>query len=143
MTPLQNLTIEQLRKAVSIKEQIETLQEEIEAISNDWAIVPVQRRGRGKMSNLERARKAAAARWAKAKTGDKEAAPTERRKFSAAHRAALVAAQRARWAKVKAGKVDEAEPKKKRKISAAGRAKIAAAAKARWAKFRAAGKKGR
>ena len=67
------------------------------------------------------------------------AGPRARRGMSAVGRARIAAAQRARWAKVKAGK-DEPAPKKKRKMSAAGRARIAAAAKARWAKARAAGK---
>jgi hypothetical protein len=62
--------------------------------------------------------------------------------ISAAGRARIAAAQRARWAKVKAkgnkGKV-VAMPKK-RTMSAAARRKIAAAQRARWAKVRAAKK---
>lgn len=58
--------------------------------------------------------------------------------MSAAGRARIAAAQKVRWAKLKAKK---AAPKKAtRKISAAGRAKIAAAQKARWAKIKAAKK---
>jgi hypothetical protein len=57
-----------------------------------------------------------------------------RQKVSAAGKARMAAAQRARWAKAK-GKT------KKRKLSAAGRAAIGAAQKARWAKLRAAKKK--
>ena len=34
MTPLQNLTVEQLRKLIAIKEQIETLRGEIESIAS-------------------------------------------------------------------------------------------------------------
>jgi hypothetical protein len=66
--------------------------------------------------------------------------------MSAAGRAKIAAAARARWAKIKAGKPVSAKPaakapaKKKGGMSAAGRAKIAAAAKARWAKVKAAGK---
>ena len=66
-----------------------------------------------------------------------------RRTFSAATKAKMAAAQKARWAKKKGG-VESAvapAPKKKRKMSAAGRAAIVAAAKARWAKVKAAGKK--
>ena len=68
-------------------------------------------------------------------------APESKRKskMSAAGRAKIAAAQKARWAKTKKVKVVPAV-KKKRKMSAAGRAKIAAAAKARWAKAKAAGK---
>jgi cell division septum initiation protein DivIVA len=62
--------------------------------------------------------------------------------MSAAGRARIAAAQRARWAKVKgAGKSAKATRKLGRKLSAAARAKIAAAARARWAKVKAAGKK--
>jgi len=67
-----------------------------------------------------------------------------RRKYgmSAAGRARIAAAQRARWAKAKSAEVRlTAQPKKgKRKMSAAGRAAISAAAKARWAKIKAQGK---
>jgi hypothetical protein len=55
--------------------------------------------------------------------------------MSAAARAKIAAAQRARWAKAKGAAKPAA---KKRTMSAAGRAKIAAAARARWAKVRAA-----
>jgi len=64
--------------------------------------------------------------------------PKKKWTMSAAGRAKIAAAARARWAKVHAA----AKPaKKKRTMSAAGRAKIAAAARARWAKVRAAKKK--
>jgi hypothetical protein len=56
--------------------------------------------------------------------------------MSASARARIAAAQKARWAKVKAS---GGAPR--RKMSAAARAKIAAAAKARWAKAKAAGRK--
>jgi hypothetical protein len=61
--------------------------------------------------------------------------------MSAAGRAKIAAAAKARWAKVK-GQKTAAKPVKKarRKMSAVARAKISAAAKARWAKYRA-GKK--
>ena len=69
-----------------------------------------------------------------------EAVTQGRRKMSAAGRARIAAAQKARWANVKAAGA-EAAPKKRRKMNAAWRAKIAAAARARWAKAKAAGKK--
>ena len=59
-------------------------------------------------------------------------------KMSAAGRAKISAAAKARWAKAK-GAVKPA--KKKNKMSAAGRARIAAAQRARWAKIHAAKKK--
>ena len=63
--------------------------------------------------------------------------------MSAAGRAKIAAAQKARWAKAKAVKptIKSVVPAKRRGMSAAARAKIAAAAKARWAKAKAAGKK--
>jgi hypothetical protein len=65
----------------------------------------------------------------------------KKRGMSAAGRAAVAAAQKARWAKIKAGKPTVKATAKRRKMSAAAKAKISAAAKARWAKVKAAGKK--
>lgn len=69
-------------------------------------------------------------------------------KMSDAGRARIVAAQKARWAKIKgakptskSAKVIAKAPAKKWKMSAAAKAKISKAAKARWAKIKAAGKK--
>jgi hypothetical protein len=61
--------------------------------------------------------------------------------MSAAGRAAISAATKARWARVKGTEVSP-EPKKKkdRRGSPAVRAKLAAAARARWAQVKAAGK---
>jgi len=68
---------------------------------------------------------------------------TGTRKLSAAGRARIAAAARARWAKVRANKGQKrnvvAMPKKKT-MSAAARRKIAAAQRARWARVRAAQK---
>ena len=61
-----------------------------------------------------------------------------RRKMSAAARARISAAQKARWAKLK-GKVVPIKAGKRR-ISAAGLARIRAAARARWAKVKVAKK---
>lgn len=62
--------------------------------------------------------------------------------ISAAGRARIGAAQRERWAKVKAkvNKRTAATTPKKRTMSAAARRKIAAAQRARWAKVKAAKK---
>jgi hypothetical protein len=71
-----------------------------------------------------------------------QAAPRKKSKMSAAGRARIIAAQKARWAKVKAAKGGAKPAKaKKRTMSAAARARIAAIARARWAKVKAAGKK--
>lgn len=66
------------------------------------------------------------------------------RRLSVSVRARIAAAQRARWAKVraKAGKSDKIVPiRSKRTLSASARRKIAAAQRARWARVKA-GKKG-
>jgi hypothetical protein len=67
--------------------------------------------------------------------------------MSAAGRAKIAAAQKARWAKINAAKgaakpVAKAAPvsKKKGQMSAEGKARIVAAQKARWAKIKAAKK---
>jgi hypothetical protein len=62
-----------------------------------------------------------------------------RRTISAAGKARIAAAQRARWAKLKgkSGNTKIAAPRK-RTMSAAARKKIAAAQRARWAKVKAA-----
>jgi len=67
-----------------------------------------------------------------------------RRTISAAGRARIAAAQRARWAKVRGNagqKQNLVSMPKKRTMSAAARRKIAAAQRARWAKVKAAEKK--
>jgi hypothetical protein len=67
-----------------------------------------------------------------------------RRKISAAGRARIAAAQRARWARVrtKSGQKQNVVSMPKRKtMSAAARRKIAAAQRARWARVKAAQKK--
>jgi hypothetical protein len=119
MTNLQNLSVEQLRKVVAIKEEIEQLEAKLAKVGGG--------RPRGRPPG------AAAA-----------AAPVVRRrrkKMSAAAKARIGAAQRARWAKIKRGKTAPAKKvKKKRRVNAATRARLAAVARARWAKVKAAGK---
>lgn len=105
MTPLQDLTVEQLRKLVAIREQIETLQGEIDLIAGGEApapTAPLKRRGRRKKSRSQAARVAVAARWAKVGAKRAEAEPKRRRKMSAVARARMAAAAKARWAKAKA-----------------------------------------
>ena len=58
------------------------------------------------------------------------------RTISAAGRARIAAAQRARWAKTKGQKIVSISARKGRTMSAAARKRIAAAQKARWAKWR-------
>ena len=67
------------------------------------------------------------------------AAAPKARRMSAAARARIAAAQRARWAKQRGGSVKTAKPR--RRFNAATRKRLAALAKARWAKAKASGKK--
>jgi hypothetical protein len=73
------------------------------------------------------------------------AAPKKKFTMSAAARAKIAAAQRARWAKAKrkkpAAKSAAKSPAKKSRRSAAVRARLSALAKARWARVKAAGRK--
>jgi hypothetical protein len=65
----------------------------------------------------------------------------KRRRMSAAGRAAIAAAARARWAKVKGEAPSNGRaPGRKRKFSSAGRRALSLAAKARWARAKAQGK---
>lgn len=83
-------------------------------------------------------------RYLGASTATTPAASRRKSRMSAAGRAAIIAAQKARWAKVKAGKSSASATTasaSKRKMSPAARAKIAAIARARWAKAKASGKK--
>jgi hypothetical protein len=64
-----------------------------------------------------------------------------RRTISAAGRARISAAQRARWARVKGHKVVSIGAREGRTMSPAARKRIVAAQKARWAKWRKARKK--
>ena len=76
MATLQNLTIKQLRRVISIKEEIESLNAQLAGIMDNGVRGPGRPRGR--------------------KTTKK------RRKMSAAGRAKIAAAAKARWAKAKA-----------------------------------------
>ena len=108
---LTSLSAQQLRRAADLKDKIQSLENELGRIF-----------GSSTKSVIA-------------------ATPKKKRKMSAAGRAKIAAAARARWAKVK-GQKTAAQPVKKarRKMSAAARAKIAAAAKARWKKAKAQGK---
>jgi hypothetical protein len=119
MTNLKDLTTGQLHRIIAIKQQIETLQGEIDSIAGGEVPTP---------------------RTLEAPT------PAKRRyHMSAAHRRKLVKAlARARKIRRAKAKGNEAGPKvtkkRDRRSSPAVRAKLAAAARARWAKARAAGK---
>lgn len=122
MSNLSSLTSAQLRRAAELQEQIEALNGQLAGILS----------GNGSAEALETA----------SVPGTEPVKTRKKYKLSTAGRAKKVAAQKARWAKVKApaetGFKTEAEPvKKRKKMSAASKAKIAAAAKPRWAKVRA------
>ncbi len=106
---LSSLSVEQLKKAVQIKEQITILESQLAELLGGGSAPAT----RGGMSAAARAKIAAAqrARWARVKgTGGSKAAAKPAaskpgpRKMSAAARAKIAAAQRARWARVKGGK---------------------------------------
>ena len=111
MNSINNLSAQQLRRAAAIKEQIDSLENELGKLLG----------GGGATTTTQ--------------------AVNGRRTMSASARARIAAAQKARWAKVKGKSGAKSAAAPKRKMSAAARAKIAAAAKARWAKAKAAGRK--
>ena len=123
-----NLSSQQLRRALEIKEKIEALESQLDSLLG--ASAPA----------------AAASAPMSAQATKKRGG---RRKMSPEARARIVAAQKLRWAKIRA-KAKATAPTKpaaapaakapKRKVSAAVRARLAALAKARWAKVKAAGK---
>jgi hypothetical protein len=115
MISLSSLTSNQLKRAAAIQEQIEALHDELNGLLGGSAPAAVS------------------AAVAAPKAG--------RKKISAAGIARIKAAQKLRWAKVKAAKPAASAAKKTKKMSPAARAKIAAVAKARWAAIKAAGKK--
>src|ERR1700677_1084822 len=112
MTNLHNLSVEQLRRVVAIKEKIDQLQTKLDAVTDGGTpartskIHPVRRR----------------------------------RTMSRAARARIAAAQRARWAKLKrkrpASHAPSPRKKKKRVVDEATRARLATIARARWARVK-------
>jgi len=113
MKSLSDLSVADLRRVIALKEQIEALEGQLEAIAENTD---------GHVGTAEAP--------APAKPAKRRLSPAHRRKLIKA----LTRARKMRWAKA-AG--TDAAPKKRR-MSAAGRAAISAAAKARWARVRAA-----
>ena len=148
-------SLAQLKRAISISEQIESLQSQLASILGGSSPAPVAtvtktRKGKRTVSPEARAKMAAAqrARWAKKKGGVAPAAPAAKpakRKggLTPEGRAKLAAAMKARWdARKKGAPAPTAKAQKpaaapkvkaKRVISPEARAKMAAAAKKRWA----------
>jgi len=141
-------TLDRLRKALQISEQIESLKANLASffagvadVSTKMYAASVTTPKKRTMSAAGRARVAAAqrSRWAKQKGSEPApAAKSKKTGLSAAGRARIIAAQKARWAKVKGRKSTPAPAKagrkKKRHLSPEARARIVAAVKARWAR---------
>jgi hypothetical protein len=167
MNNLSSLSVAQLQRAITIKEQIAALEAQLASLFGaapvaapkaSAAVLPATPQAKKKkvMSPAARAKIAAAqkARWVARKgvqtpksvqTSAAKSATTSKPKpkMSAAGRANIIAAQKLRWAKVRAAKGQTAAkpaPKAKSNVSAEARRKMAEAAKARWAKIRAAKK---
>ena len=106
MASLHDLTTAQLKQAVQIREQIESLQEKLDALLGGTSPKTSSAPTKGK------------------------------RTVSAATKKKMAAAQQARYAKLKGSSAKapvQMVARKKGGITAAGRAKLAAAMKARWA----------
>src|ERR1035441_1443847 len=147
MTKLTDLTTIQLHQIIALKEQMETLQGEIDSIAGGEVPTPADeefpKKRRRSAAVRPRMAPAQQARWAKIKgAGATDFKPAKRgkRRISAAGRAAMSAAGKARWAKVKGTPATDRPARKDWRSSPAVRAKLSAAAKLRWAKARAEGK---
>jgi hypothetical protein len=105
-TNASDLSLDQLKRAVQIKEQILKLQTELSTVLGSSA--PAQKSKPSGMSPANKARLSpmAKARWAKIKAGNKQTptAPkaSARKPMSPAQRAKIAARMKARWAKAKA-----------------------------------------
>jgi hypothetical protein len=108
---LQDLSVQQLKRALSLRERIDALENELAAILGESTSGAASSHGgRRKMSAAARAKIGAAQklRWAKQRKGTAGSSPAApkatkgRRKMSAAARAKISAAASARWAKAKA-----------------------------------------
>jgi hypothetical protein len=105
---LARISVQQLKRALEIKQEIEGLEKELGQILGDEP--PAAR----------------------------PAPRSRKRKMSAAAKARISAAQKARWAERKQAVAPaKVTPRKKRIISPAGRARIIAGTKARWARYNA------
>jgi hypothetical protein len=108
MKLLKDYSSAELRRIISIKEQLETLQTELEGFGGETgnAVGEPIKRGRRRMSASARRKIGLAqkARWAKVKGIEAAPAAGKRRRMSAAGRARIAAAAKARWAKFRASK---------------------------------------
>jgi len=107
MKLLKDYSSADLRRIISIKEQMETLQRELEAFGGETgsgAVGERVQRGRRRMSASARRKIGLAqkTRWAKAKGIEVAPAASKRRRMSAASRARIAAGAKSRWAAVRA-----------------------------------------
>ena len=109
MNDLRQLSADQLRRAADVRERIERLEGELKSLLGS-------RDGSQHRSNVPK-----------------------KRHLSATGRAAIIAAAKARWARIRGA--TSAAPRPKRSMSIAARARLAKIARARWKKAKAAGKK--
>ena len=120
MNSLADLPISKLKRAVGLRERIESLKTELDELLGARSYLPA----RGDRNS---------------RAQDQHAAPRERRGLTSAGRARIAAAQRLRWSKYNASRPARAEtPSKEPRLSAEGRARVAAAVRARWDRYRAA-----
>ncbi len=109
MKNILDLTSEQLRKAAQIKEQIASLEQQLEKLLGEKGSGRASNSG---MSPAARAKISAAAkaRWAKFRAGKStQSSPAKqkasgRKPMTAAQKAKIAEAMKARWAKIKAAK---------------------------------------
>ena len=128
-----DIPIATLEKVIAIRKQIEALKaDEQQILGGSAPVVTLVAKRRGRPPKVASVASPASA-----------AAPVlevkKKRTFSAASKAKMAAAQKARWAKKNGtapAAVEAPVVKKKRTISPEGLARIAAAQKARWAKVK-------
>lgn len=107
MNSISNLTAQQLRTAAGLKEKMEALEHELEQLLGQPGERPFTaslRRRRVSAEGIANIRAGVRKRWAGSVKASKAGKPGKRgkRKISAAGRAAISAAAKARWAKAKA-----------------------------------------
>ena len=115
MLNLSTLTVQQLERAVAIKQQIESLQKELQSLgaSEGQGVTPKRGGTDAKIETPKAARKARKAKRSASKelsnvtpapesAEDTKANGTSKRIISPEHRAKLAKAGKARWARIKA-----------------------------------------
>ncbi|HZT22304.1 MAG TPA: hypothetical protein VFB55_05300 [Verrucomicrobiae bacterium] len=115
MNSLTAMPLQQLKRAIAIREQIEVLTLELNDLMGISPLIPP-------MGNGHNARVGVA----------------KPRGLSQAGRARIAAAQRLRWSRYNAGRPATEPSTTSERLSAEGRAKVSAAVKARWERYRAA-----